>query len=254
MTQSVPITDEELVAYLDGALDQARRRAIDAALERDEVLAARLAKLDIDTDAIRAIFGRIEDAAPVDRLRSRLDEELSRRRSRPSVRRQWMRIAATLLLGVGVGIGAATVLSGVFDKPPSWRAAVADYHALYTGATLASAGNGSNLGGEVASVSAKLELPIALDALKLPGLDFKRAQLLQFEGRPLAQFAYLSEAGVPMAFCFMRTGNADRPIQVSTLHGLAAASWTKNGYGFIMIGGTQSDVVRQAATELASRI
>jgi len=252
MTQSVPITDEELVAYLDGALDQARRRAIDAALEHDEVLAARLAKLDIDTDAIRAIFGRIEDAAPVDRLRSRLDEELSRRRSRPPVRWQWMRIAATLLLGVG--IGAATVLSGVFDKPPSWRAAVADYHALYTAATLASAGNGSNLGVEVASVSAKLELPIVLDALKLPGLDFKRAQLLQFGGRPLAQFAYLSEAGVPMAFCFMRTGNADRPIQVSTLHGLAAASWTKNGYGFIMIGGTQSDVVRQAATELASRI
>jgi anti-sigma factor RsiW len=261
MTYTVPITDEELVAYLDGAVDRARRRDIEAALEHDEVLVARLAKLDIDTDAIRAVFGRIEEKAPVGRLRARLDDELARARSRPRVRPQWFRMTAALLLGVGLGLGAGFGLgvgphvSNLVDSTMNWRVAVADYHVLYTTATLASVGgDGVNQRGEVAAVARKLRLPIAVDALQLPGFNFKRAQILQFKGEPLAQFAYLDQSGTPFAFCATHTGEADSAIETSTIHGLAAASWNKDGYGFIVIGGTQADIVRRAATELAARI
>ena len=259
MTYTVPITDEELVAYLDGALDRARRRDIEAALQHDEVLAARLAKLDIDTDAIRAVFGRIEEKAPVGRLRARLDDEHARARSKPRLRSQWFRIAAALLLGVGlglgVGFGVAPHPSNLVDSTKNWRGSVADYHVLYTTATLASVGgDGGNQRGEVAAAAGKLRLPIAVDALQLPGFNFKRAQILQFKGEPLAQFAYLDQSGTPFAFCATHTGEADSAIETSTIHGLAAASWNKDGYGFIVIGGTQADIVRRAATELAARI
>jgi anti-sigma factor RsiW len=259
MTHPVPITDEELVAYLDGALDHARRRDIETALEHDELLGARLAKLDIDTDAIRAVFGRIETTAPVKRLRSRLGEEVVRGSPRSYVRSPWLRIAAALLLGIGLGVGfglgVGLLVSNVFDSTKSWRLAVADYHVLYATATLASVGgNGANLRGEVAAAAGKLRLPIAIDALQLPGFNFKRAQILQFKGEPLVQFAYLDQAGTPFAFCAIHTGAADSAIETNTLHGLAAASWNKNGYGFIVIGGTQGETVRRAATELAARI
>jgi anti-sigma factor RsiW len=259
MTYTVPITDEELVAYLDGALDRARQSDIEAALQHDEVLAARLAKLDIDTDAIRAVFGRIEEKAPVGRLRTRLDDELARARSKPRVRSQWLRIAAALLLGVGlglgVGFGVGPHLSNLVDSQENWRVAVADYHVLYTTATLASVGgDGASQRGEVAAAAGKLRLPIAVDALQLLGFNFKRAQILQFKGEPLAQFAYLDQSGTPFAFCATHTGNADSAIETSTIHGLAAASWNKNGYGFIVIGGTQAEIVRRAAVELAERI
>src|SRR5215470_1159736 len=137
MTNSVPITDEELVAYLDRELDPERCREIEAALAHDELLAARLARLDIDTEAIRAAFGAVADAAPVGELRTRLE-----RAALPSRRaRQWPRVAAALILGVGLGLG----LNHVFDGSKSWRVAVADYQVLYTTATLASInGDGTN--------------------------------------------------------------------------------------------------------------
>jgi anti-sigma factor RsiW len=263
MVHAAPITDEELVAYLDDALDLARRREIQAALEHDEVLAARLGRLDIETDAIRAAFGQIEAAAPRERLRTRLQRGLEQDLSTSVMRSQWLKIAAVLLLGLGLGLGfgfglgfglgSGFDIARMLDGSKSWRSAVADYQALYTTATLASI-SGDSAGRDVPAVAAKLHLPITPDALKLAGLDFKRAQLLQFQGRPLAQFAYLDPDGTPIAFCATQTGTADSAITTGIFNGLAAASWNRNGFGFIVIGGTQADVVRRAAEELSGRI
>jgi anti-sigma factor RsiW len=147
------------------------------------------------------------------------------------------------------------MVSGIYERPRSWHAAVADYQVLYSTATLASVPGGSeNLRGEVAAVGAKLGLPIELESLEIAGLALKRAQLLAFEGRPLAQFAYRDAAGIPVALCAMRTGDADSALQTATLRGLAAASWSRNGFGFIVIGAMPPDAVRRAATELVGRI
>ena len=242
----LPITDEELVAYLDRMLDADRHREIEAALASDELLAARLGRLDIDTEAIRQAFAAATAKAPVAKLRSHLDRAPMRQRH------QWLRIAATLLVGAGIGLGVG--VSPLFATK-SWRVAVADYHALYTTATLASAGGDrGNQRSDVATVANKLHLPISIDTLQLPGLDLRRAQLLQFEGQPLAQFAYLDQGGTPFAFCATQTEQADRAVETATLHGLAAAFWNKNGYGFIVIGGTDDEAVRRAADALAARI
>jgi hypothetical protein len=96
--------------------------------------------------------------------------------------------------------------------------------------------------GEVAAVATKLGLSITVDALPISGLAFKRAQLLEFDKRPLAQFAYLDPAGVPVAFCATRTSEADSPIRAGFFRGLAAAFWSMNDYGFIVIGAPQRDV------------
>jgi anti-sigma factor RsiW len=51
----------------------------------------------------------------------------------------------------------------------------------------------------------------------------------------------------------MRTGEADQPIRTDRLHGVAAAFWSKGGYGFIVIGGTDPEPVQRAAAELAGQ-
>jgi anti-sigma factor RsiW len=253
MKTTIPITDEELVAYLDDALGASRRGEIDAALALDERLGARLAALDIDKPAIAAAFAATAAAAPVERLRSRIDAEVARARSRPRAGAPWARIAAALVLGVGLGYAAAFRVSD--DPDRNWHVAVADYQALYTTATLASiAGDPATQRSEVAAVAAKLGLSITADALQIPGLAFKRAQLLEFNKQPLAQFAYLDPVGVPVALCATRTGDADGPIQTGTFRGLAAAFWSKNGYGFILIGATQADALQRAAAALARQI
>src|SRR5215470_17706566 len=107
----LPITDEELVAYLDGMLSAERHGEIAAALAGDELLAARLGRLDIDTDAIRQAFAAATQKAPVSKLRMQLDRAPMRRRQ------QWPRIAAALLVGTGIGLGVGSPLF----ETKSWR-------------------------------------------------------------------------------------------------------------------------------------
>jgi anti-sigma factor RsiW len=259
MRSVVRVTDEELVAYLDGVLDPLRRREIDAELARDGRLRARLDGLDVDTDAIRAAFDAVAVAAPVGTLREGCDRD-----ARPPDRRndrRWLGIAAALVLGLGLGyaIGSdagdrrAGVSSEAADK--TWHAAVADYQALYTGATLAFVTeDAARQRAEVAVVAAKLGLPIGLEALAVPELRYKRAQLLAFMGQPLAQFVYLDPTGIPVALCAIRTGDADSPIRTGRFHDMAAAFWSRDGYGFIVIGRTEAAAIGRAAAALAPQM
>jgi len=251
MTKVRPVTDEELVAYLDGAIDAVRRGKIEAALSHDEVLAARLKRLDIDTDAIRAAFGPPTLGASLGR-QGRWRRLLSRSSSTP-----WLKLAAAVIVGIGLGfaMSAGDTFDGLAHRTKNWRTAVADYQVLYSTATLASfARDASALRKDIVAVAAKLGLPIDFDQLQVAELDFKRAQLLQFKDEPLAQFAYLDAMGKPIAFCATRTGEPDSIIQTAIFDGLAAAFWNKNGYGFIVIGGKNVQIVERVATELAARI
>ena len=80
-------------------------------------------------------------------------------------------------------------------------------------------------------------------AVELDGLEFKRAQLLAIEGRPLIQMAYLDAAGQPFAFCAVRLDDADQSILSEMSHGLATASWVNDGVGFVLIGGDDVEAV-----------
>lgn len=247
------IPDEELVAYSDSALDTVRTKEIDAALKQDKSLAARLGALDFDKDAIFASFEAVADTAPLEILRSQLQDQAKRRLFSSSAGSQWLKVAAALLVGIGVGWGAGR-LDGQ-DLNRNWRLAVADYQRLYTTSTLSTIA--SNLAierEEVATVADKLGLPIKLEQLYLAELKFKRAQLLEFDGRLLAQFAYLDPEGIPLSFCVTRSNRPNRPVQVNKLRGLSAASWDKNGYGFILIGAGRAESLRQAADALSRAI
>jgi anti-sigma factor RsiW len=246
-------TDEELVGYLDGQIEPTRWNEIDTALAQDQALAARLAALEIDNGKLIAAFDAATLAAPVDRLRARLN----RQAPRPSPGRQrlprWAAIAAALIAGLAIGYG--TGASSLVRASKDWRVAVADYQALYTRATLAAiTEDRARQQPEVADVAEKLGLPVAFDALQIPGLAFKRAQLLAFEGRPIAQFAYLDAEGHPIAFCVTPSGKGDSTMKAETFGALRALSWSKHGFGFIIIGAIEVDTLKDAAELLAKRI
>jgi len=247
MTSATPINDEDLVAYLDAALPPARRAAVDAALAQDPALRDQLDGLRIDVPAIRAAFDAHAATAPLDRLERALAEVPEPRRSRmPS---SWLAIAASLVIGVALGQAPSYLFPR--EHAPDWRTAVANYQVLYTTATLASLHQTTAaLDGNAEAVSAALGRPISFAALTAGGLEFKRAQILTFNGQPLAQYAYLDADGAPIAFCATRTGEPDRPVQTATLRGLAEAHWSRDGYGFMVIGGHDPDEIRKLADEL----
>lgn len=66
---SQPVSDEELVAFLHGELDEARAQAVEAAINADPALAERAAMLDRQDDLLRAAFAPIIGAAVPDAMR-----------------------------------------------------------------------------------------------------------------------------------------------------------------------------------------
>jgi anti-sigma factor RsiW len=244
--------DEELVAYLDDALAPERRAEIDALLPGDPELEARLDRLDVDVGAIRSAFDHHLAAAPIDDLRRRLAAAgaVAGVRTRD---RGWMRLAAALLVGAVLGVGGAHLFRGT-SPAADWHAAVAEYQALYTTDTLKPLDSDPNLvRREVALAAAALGTSLTADALQVPDLQLKRAQILAFDQRPLVQFAYLDRAGTPIAFCATRNAPTAAPMRVTTMNGLAVAFWSKGGYGYMVIGGHQTAAIEAIAKVLEQR-
>jgi len=119
------IQDEELTAYLDGETDAERTRAIEAALEVDGDLRARLERLQRSNKDVQAAFGALLAMPASDRLAASIRAAAERSapaqpaevipfKARGSAPRRWAwpaSIAAALVGGVLVGQLAGQAIS-----------------------------------------------------------------------------------------------------------------------------------------------
>jgi anti-sigma factor RsiW len=99
------LSDELLVAYVDGQLAREQTRAIDKVLEQDEVVARRL-------DALKEAHGRLEAAFEAILAGEMVEVLVSpvlppRVRRKRDIRLPWIGLAV-----VGVGIVIAAIVSG----------------------------------------------------------------------------------------------------------------------------------------------
>ncbi|MFM7608140.1 MAG: hypothetical protein ACKO9A_04565 [Alphaproteobacteria bacterium] len=250
MSDRQTFSDQDLIAYLDGMIDQDRKMDIESALARDPVLADRLDSLSLDTDSISLAFTQLlsQSPKPPDFLAADAGDAPERRTS--------LRLtAAALLLGLfagGLGRHFAAPIGG-----ESWRDFAAIYHALYINETLAHVTqNEAESRVELARVAATIGKSIAPGVLSgMDRLSYKRAQTLGFDGRALAQLAFLSDTGEPFALCIMRSASPELPrMAFETRRGMRAASWSANGYEYLLIGGSDDELTRAAASYFATRL
>jgi anti-sigma factor RsiW len=232
--------DRKLTAYLDGELDEAERAALDARLEGDPTLRARLDALRAAADRTRLAFATLLETAPIADLRTRLDTALAAQPPRASPfwsRRVAAIAAAVAIVAFAAGIGAGRWSAGSggdLAERDDWRQAVVEYMALYTPESFGEAAS-PRLGEEIASLSRRLDAPLDVDRLKVDDLSPRRAELLQYDGAPLGQIGYLDGA-TPVAFCITRDGEPDAPLATSSRDGFAVASWAHGGRGYMLIG------------------
>ncbi|CAN0575828.1 unnamed protein product, partial [Ectocarpus sp. 12 AP-2014] len=85
-------------------------------------------------------------------------------------------------------------------------------------------------------------------------LEYKRGQVLGYQGQPLIQLAYLSPLGDPVALCLIRTEGADTDVEMTALEGLAAAKWQRDGVAYLLIGGTDTGLIKEAAARLSDAL
>jgi anti-sigma factor RsiW len=244
-------SDEQLTAFLDGALPAEQAAEIADALERDETLAARLADLEVDFAPIRAAFDEmLPDNVP-------LPMAMPEAANDPAPPRRWLGVgvAAGLALLVGFGAGFSVPRAPEPAAPPGWLAVVASYQALYSAQTLAAVQPDTAMQmAEVTRVAQTLGAPLTPENVTSDLLRYARGQVLDLNGKPLAQLMYQAPDGTPVALCVIATGAEDAPVAARQIDGLNAAVWREGGFAYLVIGDTDAETITAAAEGFAQAI
>jgi len=248
MSNSQKFSDEELTAFLDGEFEHASVEKIRQAVKNDSEIQARIEALSLNKSEVTTAFDLLLAKAPD----MPVLPEVASARPELSVVKNWKLIAAFSVVFLLAGLYAGYFVGQ--NKDETWREFVATYQALYIHATL----EGIDQKAEAASaelglVSQAIGKKVDLSVLVQQNLlDYKRAQILGFEGRPLMQLTFLSKIGEPIALCIIRSKNRENnKVVMSEMRGMQAASWSRGGYEYLLIGGRDTALIKNAAVEFA---
>jgi len=256
-------SDELLVAYLDGEVEETVAVEVESWLERDPELRLRLQALTESATQIRDAFEEILREPVPDRLMAaargrapvadapksatilsfgaRLASATARK---GMANRRWgLGVAAAaslsfLMIGAGGGYLAGT---GDVTQPnattTSWLDNIAGYHNL-----LISSANGAE--GTVFDVPAgaenekKLPTDVRIPDLKPWGLAFQGARKLVVEGKPAFQFFYMTDNKSlgPITITVTSTTRKDVSPTFDKREGVNLLYWRHQGHGYALVG------------------
>lgn len=248
---------ERLAALIDNELDDEEKAALLERLARDPALRDRLAAHQRDRDRLVASFDSLLAQAPVERLRAAIppaagkSQALRRRRSL-----RWLELAAGFVGGLLVAGAAAWVGFGAGSggEDDDWRQAVVEYMDLYTPDTFALANPDSAVQAkQLQAVSAKVGVDLAPDKLELPGLRYRMALNLAYDGAPLAEIAYTDAGGAPVLFCVIANGKPDAPPRSFARESLSYVAWSHGGRSYMLVARAPEQQVAERAGTLAAR-
>ena len=265
MTTDTP-KDQEFVAYLDGELSQEDRARVKLAVANDPRAAARLAALSETTAGMRKAFAPLLHEAPVAKMLASLGDLPTKIEPKPApaaaetrgAGRRWM-IAASLALitlgGLGDHLAFAPGFMDDADNQGHWRKIVASYVRLYTSETFANVPDDAVVQArELLTVGRAMGLRLAPANVALSGMEFKQAQLLRYDGAPLAELNYLDPRYGPLSLCVVRSNAPPAAPQAETLRGLHVSYWNDGHRGFMVIGAQPEAYLAEVARLLGSTL
>lgn len=259
-------SDERLIAYLDGELDESERAEIALWLGRDAALRARAAELSESAALLRTAFDEVLHEPLPERLVAAARGEtaativsLAARQQRWKQmlgdRRWWIGVPVAasllgLLVGTGLGYrvgndaGSEAQLAAASNAPSgSWLDSVAGYHKLFVNAgpndvQLADVPPPDVNGDSVRKAAQKLPPDFHLPNLKPWGLVFQGARFLIVEGRPATQLFYTTDnkALGPLTIV---VGTSPKPDLAPTFEhrdDVNVLYWRHHGHAYALVG------------------
>lgn len=246
-------TDEQLVAYLDDQLDTEQRTRIDAAINDDPALNLRLQWLARSSLPFKDAYEQLGRQAPTERLQAMLDTLPSP--ARPALSRRWFLAAAAGLVVSSVVADRLFLGWQLSQKKSNWRGLVADYMSLYVPQTLEHLpSDEATQRAQLRTIDSRLGLNLAPAKLALPRLELKRAQILEYDGVPIAQITYLDPAHGPMALCVTRSNKGSRPFAQERRHDMNVVYWADTEHAWMLIGHSSMADLEGMAKVLRGRL
>jgi len=249
----LPVTADELHAYVDGALPADRHAAVEAWLAVHPTDAVHVAEWRAQADSIRAHYGAIA-SEPVP---ERFDLD---RVTRP--RRNWRAIAAATLAAAVIGAVTGWIAHGVSAAAPSgfeqFSAEALNAHRLYITEVRhpieVGAGEDHLLPWLSRRVGASLRAPnLEAYSLKLLG-----GRLLPGPNGPAALFMYETPAGERYTFYCSRANTPRTALRYNAAGDAAAVLWVESEMGYVVSGPAERDrlidIAQSAYREMESRL
>lgn len=253
---SRPISEDDLHAYVDGALSDARRVEVEAYLERNPEVAERYARFGAQRNALRAALGPIA-AEPVPLNLNLAHLVASRRRSSRS---GWRAAAAACLLLLAGG-GSGWMLRGMgMDHPVGINALAQEASYAYAvfspdrGRPVEIAAADSDA--LVRWVEKRLSRPVSLPDLSGSGYQFMGGRVVATQNGPAGLLMYDDAKGTRIAI-LMRPMRRDQnaPMAEHREGDVVGYAWADNGMGYSLVGGLDAaDFLHPIANEARRQI
>ena len=252
----MPDDEERLAALIDNELDEEEKAKLLERLAQDEALRDRLAALRRDRDRLVASFDALLGQAPLERLRAAIpaaDAAPPAPRKRGSI--GWLEFAAGIAFGLLVA-GAAFWLG---FGPGSRERTTGDRRSSNTWSSTRPTRSRSRIRTprrrrrQLQAVGAKVGVDLTPEKLAVPGLRYRTALNLSYDGPPLAEIAYTDASGEPALFCVIANGNPDAPPQNVAREGLSYATWSRGGKSYMFVARMPERQVADLAQTLIAR-
>ncbi len=265
--QQMPIGEEDLHAYVDGTLSDARRADVERALEQNPELAARVS----DYFSLNSMFHERYDRVLSEPVPKRLLAPVPRRWRIAANWPQFAGMAAALVLGVGIGVGThmgQDVIAPAADGRSSTRPVSADSsetfarqaavaHVVYMPAIDRPAGmSGDHEQDFVQWLSNKLGTNVHPPILSKSGFSLSGGRLLPGADGPTAQFMYRGPNGERVTLCIShRRQNTnttafklyqDGPVNVFY--------WIDGDFGYAVSGGIDRTQLLQLSHDVYAQL
>jgi anti-sigma factor RsiW len=227
----VPPTEDELHAYVDGALDASRRADIEAYLASNPEVAERVARWRHDVDFLRTELAGTMTRPP----QPRLDPAAVRGRLRARSRVRTA-AAATFFLAIGAGGLGGWQLRTMSLAPVPMADAVEAYRVFASDRNRPVEMGAENVDHLQKWLSNRLGTPVSLPDLRSEGFDLLGGRLLSTAEGPAALIFYQDHDGERVSLYIRPNTHFSEGTRGSRNDGgLLAKYWYKNGYGYAVV-------------------
>ena len=246
----VPPTEEELHAYVDGALDASRRTEVEAYLASHPDVAGQVARWRRDVDFLRTELAGTVTRPP----QPRLDPAAVRRRLRARSRVR-MAAAAAFFLAIGAGGLSGWQIRSMNLAPAPMADAVEAYRVFATDRNRPVEMGAENVDHLQQWLSNRLGTSVSFPDLRSEGFDLLGGRLLATAEGPAALIFYQDRDGERVSL-YIRPNKHYSEGTRGTRNdgGLLAKYWYRRGYGYAVVAKASDPRIEEleAALQLGS--
>lgn len=251
-----PITEDDLHALVDGALDPVRRDEVSDYLQRHADVARRVAGYRSQREELRSAFAAVvQEPVPVE---LNLEHIVERRRQRPRWPALPTAAAAAVLLGLGMAAGwmsHAQLRPNAAGTAALAEEAVDSYEVHAPDRIRPVELRAKDRDELLRWTSQRLGRPVAAPDLSNSGYRFMGGRLVATPHGPAVLFMYDDDRGTrlvmlsrPMAI------DQDTPMELHSRGMLAGYTWANRGIGYSLVGPIAAGALHRIADDVRRQV